>query len=164
VATDHAGERLQVGPVVLDQIPRGWSLTANQGSELAADACLGPDLETCAVRVLAARRPARDSGIPWFSVLTEPCLSAKSTQVLTEATQVSAGPAQLETLECDGPDGTIHGVAWVLDAGVAVIAVSADEVEHAKVVAEGLRFAAGSPTLAPPAASEEPSRQPDPAP
>lgn len=155
---DGAIESPRVGSVVLDHIPRGWSLTRKPGSDLAADVCIGPESNTCAVRVLATHEPALNSGIPWFSVLTEPCISNSSTQVLTDPTRLPAGPAQKQTLECAGRGVTIHNVAWVLDAGVAVIPKSSDEVEHGRDVVEGLRFAAGTPSLEP-VPSEEPSAE-----
>jgi hypothetical protein len=147
-----------VGAVVVGHLPSGWKATTQVGSDIAADSCLGPESERCAVRLLSVFTPTRDSGIPWFSLLTEPCISSTSTTVLMEAAAFSAGPGQAATLRCAGPGGIVHNTAWVLDAGVAVIPSSADYSDQALQVMSELRFAAGTPPLPPPAPSQHPSR------
>lgn len=160
---DRVTGPLRVGAVVLDELPDGWSLTDASGTDgAAAHACLGPESKPCAVHVIAAHQPTRDSGIDWFSVLTERCLSPKSTTVFSEATQLPAGPGHVQTLACAGAAGDIDNTAWVLDAGVAVIPDSAAEIDHARDVVIGLRFSDGEPWLPPAAPSEEPSAQSQP--
>ena len=146
-----------VGAMVVGHLPSGWKATMRGGSDIAADSCLGPESERCAVRLLSAFIPTRDSGIPWFSLLTEPCVSNTSTTVLTEETEFSAGPGQTATLRCAGNGGIINNTARVLDAGVAVIPSSAEYSDQALQIMNDLRFADGTPSLSPPAPSKQPS-------
>jgi hypothetical protein len=150
-------ESVRVGAVVVGYLPNGWAATTQPHSDVAAHTCVGPDSEPCAVHVLAVSTPARDSGVPWFSLLTEPCLSDTSTTVLTDTTEFPAGPGETATLRCAGPGGTVRNTAWVLDAGFAVVPSAADNIDQGLRVMNGLRFASGTPSLPPLTPSEKPS-------
>jgi len=157
VVNDAVPDAPRVGGISLDRVPEGWSVTRQEGTSDMARACLGPDSKPCAIQVVALYEPARDSGIDWFSLLTAPCLSPKTTSVLSTDARLPAGPGQKYSLECAGEVGDLTNVAWVLDAGVAVVPDSASEVDGASAVVDGLRFTNGTPVLPPPGPSEEPS-------
>jgi hypothetical protein len=148
---------VRVGAVVVGYLPNGWTATTQPHADVAAHSCVGPDSEPCAVHVLAASTPARDSGIPWFSFLTEPCLSDTSTTVLTDTTEFPAGPGETANLRCAGPEGTVRNTAWVLDVGVAVIPSAAENIDQGLRVMNGLRFASGTPSPPSLTPSEQPS-------
>ena len=148
----------EVGPVLLTDLPDAWRVAEQPSTSGEVRACAGPTSNPCAILVIAASTPARNSGIDWFSALTSRCLSPKSTTVLSTAIEVNAGPAQEYSLKCDDGAGTITNTAWVLDAGVAVIPAS-EEVGEGRRIAEGIRFVGGRPNLPPPEPSEEPTAE-----
>jgi hypothetical protein len=143
-AADPGPAEIRLGAFVLGGVPDTWSVARQAGTVDVAAACLGPDTEPCAVRVLAANRAGADAETGWFAALTSPCASPSSTTVTGASSEVPVGSAKKYSVVCETRGGGDYSnVAWVLTDGVAVLPSGRDDADAGLEILGAIRLEGG---------------------
>jgi hypothetical protein len=159
-AGDPGRRDVQVGAFILGDVPDTWSVSRQAGTAATAAACLGTAEKPCVVRVLAAHHPVAAADTGWFAALTAPCTAPSSTSVESSMVAGSVGSAKKYVVECAARGGDYANVAWVLDAGIAVLPSVDGHADDALEVFNAIRLADDATPLSPSEPSTAPSHGP----